>query len=131
MDTVAAILVKVKVGAERDVKKWLIAKMDPAKTNRHCKREPRNCLFCTNEELEKPPEEREGIRLPCENFEVKSLAYLAGPFDFALVATMPDVNIIEDFLVDCLRGWEIGGYVLDTQTLTGVTIEPNEVTASS
>ena len=123
MDTMATVLIKVKVGSENYVKNWLVSKMENDRLNRHCNKAPRNCALCTNEELEKSPEDRNDKKLPCEHLEIKVLAYLSGPFDFALVSTMVDVNIIEDFLVKCLRGWEIKDHILDTQTLTGITIE--------
>jgi hypothetical protein len=62
---------------------------------------------------------------------VLAIAYLMGPFDFLLAVRMQDCELIEQFLVNCLRAGEIGEYVSDTQTLGGLVYYPRDGTSSS
>ena len=118
-----AVLVKVVPGTEHDVRAWLLTKANRDKGARHCLKGPvsgQRCKLCSDEELQKPALRDKGLALPCEEMEVVAIAYLTGPFDFLLVARVPDCATVETFLVDCLRCWEASSWISDTQTLTGV-----------
>lgn len=127
IDNLAAILIKVKPGSEKEVKEWLFRKTAKSKNDRHCiKRFDGKdiCKLCPDKELKKTPEKRSGSLkgkfLPCENLEVLVLSYILGPFDFLFVIRLPNNEMIEKFLIECLRAGEISKLISDTQTLGGL-----------
>jgi len=131
MNTLAATLIKVKLGSEENVGEWLRRKTFSPITSRYCRKtEPaaQDCALCPDKELRKKAEERTGIfatqKLPCEDMKVLGIGYVTGPFDFLFVAEASDSAVIEQFVVKCLRSGEISKHITDTQTLSGLVSYP-------
>lgn len=126
-DVLQAVLIKVNRGSEKKVREWLTAKAAADPQKRHCTQTDqtdKNCKFLPDAQLKLKKEDREASyqkrTLPCEHMDVLAVSYLTGPFDFILVACVPDCAMEERFLVDCLRSWAIQEHIADTQTLTGL-----------
>ena len=118
MKTFATLLIKVNPGTEASVRDWLTRKRDENVRARHCSAQPRRCKLISNEELSFA----EGARgpVPCEELIVLAVACLPGPYDFAVVVVVPDIGVVQTFVVDCLRSWEIGKSIRDTHTVYGL-----------
>jgi len=120
-----AVLIKVKPGKESEVRKWLRRKTASDPKSRRCESAvgaAGECPIMASDRMD-AAEKEVGIARgwPCEKMRVLASAYMTGPFDFLLVAVVPDCSTQEQFLVNCLRGGELRDHITDTQTLSGLT----------
>jgi hypothetical protein len=113
MSTFATVLIKVQKGQEKNVKEWLIRKTkSPGESGKYCP----------------DPECVHGIKAGndgkiCDKMQTLALAVIGGSYDLALVASVPDILVIENFIIDCLRNGEVGESITDTHSLYGTLVD--------
>ena len=123
MATSAVIFLKVKPGAEKEVRSDLLRLLETDSSHRCGGVEGASCLlsgmrhsdmFSRGDNSDPPP--------ICHGIRVSHAMYLYGPFDFALLLEVADVSYVEQFIVCCLRSGRAADRILDTQTVVGVPL---------
>lgn len=112
MKTFATVLIKVNSGGEREVRDWLARKRDATTPTEK---------YCLEGTCHHVAACKEGDRT-CDRLKVLALAAIGGSYDFAMVAAIPDIQVIEEFIIDCLRNGQLGKSIMDTHSLYGTLV---------